>query len=208
MPRSSASSKVQVQVRKITVLYTDLRAFTEFNSGLRPRQLANLMNTYYTDAATIIRNAGGTVDKFIGDSVLAHFNSAKSVKQPELRAVEAASGIKAKVAERWPDLPISIGIATGRAVTGYFGPAFHRAYTAFGDVVTRAVVLERRSHFTGFKIIVDGETRNKLGAKVPVDDHPAFDDPLVKGMKVFEIGFRAPAAERASNRRAATRRAA
>ncbi len=207
MPRSSASSKEEVQVRKITVLYTDLRAFTEFNSALRPRQLASLMNTYYKDAATIIRDAGGTVDKFIGDSVLAHFNSAKAVKQPELRAVEAASGIKAKVAERWPDLPVSIGIATGKAVTGYFGPSFHRSYTAFGDVVTRAVVLERRSHFTGFKIIVDSETRGKLGAKFPADEHPAFDDPLVKGMKVFEIGLGALRAGQ-SNMRATARRAA
>src|SRR5882724_8830031 len=149
MPRSSASSKTDVQVRKITVLHTDLRAFIDFNTGLRPKQLANLLNTYYQDAATIVRDEGGVVDKFIGDSVLDHFNSPKAVARPEERAVNAALQIKAKVTERWPNLPISIGIATGRAVVGYFGPSFQRSYTAFGDVVTRAMVLERRSHFTG-----------------------------------------------------------
>lgn len=189
MPQSSASNKRNVEVRKITVLHTDLRAFCEFNTGLSPKELAALMNTYYEDAATIIRDTGGTVDKFVGDSVLAHFNAPTLVRQSEMRAVDAALKLKAKVAERWPSLPISIGIATGIAVVGYFGPSFKRAYTAFGDVVGRARVLERRSHFTGFKILVDDATRGKLARSIPVDKHPSFKHPTVMGTKVFEIGL-------------------
>jgi adenylate cyclase len=189
MPSSSGTSELEMAVRKVTVLYTDLRAFCEFNRGLGSTELAAFMNTYYDDAATIIRDTGGTVDKFVGDSVIAHFNSPTIVARSEQRAVNAALQLKAKIAERWPELPISIGIATGKAVVGYFGPSFQRFYTAFGDVVTRALVLERRSHFTGYKILIDAATQNKLGSHFPVDEHPSFEHPSLEGAKVFEVGL-------------------
>jgi class 3 adenylate cyclase len=103
--------------------------------------------------------------------------------------VDAAIKLKAKVAERWPTLPISIGIATGVAVVGYFGPSFKRSFTAFGDVVGRARILERRSHITGFKILVDDLTRAKLPRGIRVDEHPSVEHPTVAGKKVFEIGL-------------------
>jgi class 3 adenylate cyclase len=189
MPRSSRSTKSKGKLQEITVLHTDLRAFCEFNSELQPTELAALMDTYYKDAATIVRDEGGTVDKFIGDTVLACFNAPTRVDAPETRAVNAALKLKAKVAERWPTLPISIGIATGMAVVGYFGPPFKRAYTAFGDVVGRARVLERRSHNTGFKILVDQTTRSRLPKSVRIDEHPKVEHPTVGEGRVFEIGL-------------------
>jgi adenylate cyclase len=182
-------------VRKITSLYTDLRAFSEFYNGLTPTELAGMMNTHYEDAAAIIDKEGGTVDKFIGDSVLAYFNAPNAVKDAEQRAVSAALKLKAKVASRWPDLPMSVGIATGEAVVGDFGPSAKRAFTAVGDVVTRAIQLERRSHFTGFKILVDEETHAKLAGKFPVDEHPTRGSAVLEGTKVFEIGLSAKPVE-------------
>jgi len=191
MPSSNASAKVEREVRKITSIYTDLRAFIEFYDGLSPMELAGLMNTYYEVAAAAISEEGGTVDKYIGDSVLAHFNAPAKVNHPEQRAVNAALKLKAKVAKSWPDLPMSVGIATGEAVVGKFGPPAGRVFTAFGDVVTRAMQLERRSHFTGFKILVDEPTRSKLGARFPLAEHPTSDSRDLGGTKVFEIGLHA-----------------
>jgi adenylate cyclase len=188
------NDKNQRAVRKITALCSDLRAFSEFYDDLKPLELADLMDTHYADAAAIITEEGGKVDKFIGDSVLAHFGS-DDAAHPEAKAVNAAIRLKAKVAERWPDLPISIGIATGEAVVGQFGPAAHRFHTAFGDVITRAVQLERRSHITGFKILVDEDTRAKLGKQVHVDEHSTRGNPALDRTKVFEIGLRTKVAE-------------
>ena len=123
----------------------------------------------------------------MGDSILAHFNLSSDDMHPETRAVNAAIRLKAKVAERWPDVPISAGIATGEAVVGHFGPPTHRVYTALGEVVTRAARLERRSHRTGFGILVDEQTCAGLGANVAVVVHSTDGGVALEGARVFEI---------------------
>jgi len=187
MPTDAAKSERKVET--VTLLCTDLRAFSEFYGNLKPMELADLMDTHYEDAAAIITAERGWVDKFMGDSILAYFDDAGA----ETRAVNAALKLKAKVAERWPDLPMSVGIATGAAVVGHFGPPSHRVYTVFGHVCSHAVVLERRSHVTGFKILVDENTRAKLGTKLPVDEHPTHGNARLEGTKVFEISLHAHA---------------
>jgi adenylate cyclase len=189
MPRARAHGPAERAVRKITYLYTDLRAFSEFYTGLKPMQLAGFLDTYYGDAAKIIADEHGTVDGFVGDSIFASFNAKIAVTQAEQRAVSAALRLKAKVAERWPDLPMSVGIATGKAVVGYFGPSSQRFYTSFGDVCSRAILLERRSHFTGFKILVDEPTRARLGSRFPIEPHSSRGNAALEGTKVFEIGL-------------------
>jgi adenylate cyclase len=184
---SNGSHTHDRKVQTVTVLCTDLRAFSEFYGNLKPMELADLMNTHYEDAVEIVAGEGGHVDKFMGDSIMAFFDSANA----ESRAVSAGVKLKAKVAERWSDLPMSIGIATGEAVIGHFGPASHRVHTLFGDCCTRAVRLERRSHITGFKILVDEHTKARLGKQVHVDEHPTHGSAALQETKVYEIGLHA-----------------
>jgi adenylate cyclase len=175
-------------VRRITSLYTDLHAFGRLHEGLQPLALADLVNTHYEDAAAIVVDERGALDKFIGDSILAHFNLLGDLTHPERRAVNAAIRLKAKVAERWPDISISVGVATGEAVVGFFGPSTHRVHTALGEVVTRAALLERRSHRTGFGILVDELTYAGLGADVPMVAHSIDGGAALEGTRMFEIG--------------------
>ena len=173
-------------LRTITTLYTDLRAFSDRYTDLTLAQLADLIDTHYADAAAIVADCGGAVDKFMGDSILAHFNAVGELPDAATRAVVAARRLKARVAERWPSLPLSAGVATGEAIVGHFGPPSQRFHTAFGDVVTRAARLERRSHATGFPILIDQATRAALAADIAVREHPTAGTAL-EALQVFEV---------------------
>lgn len=175
-------------IRTITSLCTDLRGFSKLFQDLTPMALADLLDTYYEDAAAIVGDEGGRVDTFLGDSVLAHFTaSPDETLNAETRAVTAALRLKTKVAERWSGLSMSVGIATGAAVVGHFGPSSRRFYTAFGDVVSRAVALERRSHVAGFTVLVDRQTRERLSDRIAVETHITDGAPVAGNTDVFEV---------------------
>jgi adenylate cyclase len=172
----------------ITSLCTDLRGFSELHENLTPMALADLLDVYYADMAAIVSDAGGHVDTFLGDSVLAHFTSAPGDSDNAgTRAARAALQMKAAVSQRWPTLAMSIGIATGEAVVGHFGPAPRRFFTAFGSVVSRAVALERRSHKSGFTVLVDRATREQLAGPLAVAVHVRRDDKGNGHDEIFEV---------------------
>lgn len=188
MPRKARPSRDARKLRQVTVLFTDLDRFLTWSRHLSLGELAEFMDLYYRDAGLIVRKFGGTVDKFIGDSVMAIFNAPDQLRNAERRAVQAAIALRARLSERWPDLRMSVGIATGKGIVGHFGPSFHRMYTAFGDVVNRAYLLERQSSRTDFRILLDAPTFKHLGVGIPARKHPRLDPKLVKdGQPIFEI---------------------
>jgi adenylate cyclase len=171
----------------ITSLCTDLRGFGELHDNVTPMALADLLDLYYADTAAIIAESGGHVDAFLGDSVLAHFIGAPgAADNAATRAVNAALRMKAAIAQRWPTLAMSIGVATGEAVVGYFGPASHRFHTAFGSVVSRAAALERRSHTSGFTVLVDRATREQLTGPLAITVHVRRDE-AGSHEEIFEV---------------------
>ena len=185
---SGAASANGRKVRKVTVVFTDLDRFLTWSRNLSLSELATFMDLYYRDAGYIVRKFGGTVDKFFGDSVMAIFNAPDSVRNHERRAVQAAIALRARLSERWPELRMSVGVATGTGIVGHFGPTFHRSYTAFGDVVQRAAQLERQSSRTDFKILLDGDTFRGLGVGIPARKHSRIDPSLIgDGDPIYEI---------------------
>ena len=172
------------------------KEFTAFRQGVPspaiysadlPGNLFSGNHPYYCDAGEVIRNFGGTVDKFMGDSVMALFNAPEPIREPERCAVRAANALKERIAERWPQLPMSVGVATGETIVGYFGPSFCQTYTAIGSTVNRAFVLEKRSHQTGCKILVDSATHDCLNGGFELRRHLSFDHSLFAGEDVYEI---------------------
>ena len=173
----------------ITSLCTDLRGFSELHENLTPMALADLLDLYYADMVAIVAAAHGHVDTFLGDSVLAHFaDSPDQYENAATRAAVAALRMKAAVSERWPTLAMSVGLATGEAVVGHFGPESHRFFTAFGSVMSRAVALERRSHKSGFSVLVDRATREQLTGPLSVSVHVRRDGKGDAHEEIFEIG--------------------
>lgn len=130
--------------REVTALFADIRGFTAFGEPLPPEQLLEVLNNYLAMAAEACLLHEGTLDKFMGDAVMAIFNAPLDQADHTLRAVRAALGMKADieafhetVEPRW-QLSYGIGINVGEAVMGLIGTRLRLDYTAIGDTVNTA----------------------------------------------------------------------
>ncbi len=140
------------QKREITTLFADIRGFTSYGEMVSPEELVQVLNRYLGLAAEIILAEGGTVDKFLGDAVMAWFNA--PVPQPDhaLRAVRAGLRLKEAVERLNREVPIAaklsfgVGIHTGEAVLGLIGTEKRMDYTAIGDCVNTARRIQENAH--------------------------------------------------------------
>lgn len=138
----------------VTVLFSDIRGFTTISEKLTAHEVVEMLNAYFTAACEPILEQGGTVDKYIGDAVMAVFGSPVQYPDHARRAVKAAVGMAAAAVEfrqwmlsRFPDrgLPefgIGVGLHTGEAVIGDIGTPKRKEFTAIGDTVNAASRLE------------------------------------------------------------------
>ncbi len=133
-------------ITELTVLFADLRGFTAFSERSSPEQVVALLNHYFGIATPLVLAQGGTIDKYVGDAMMALFNA--PVRQPDhaLRAVRAALAMQAAIEQIAADNPgwprFRIGINTGSALVGNIGSAELRNFTAIGDTVNLASRLE------------------------------------------------------------------
>jgi len=154
----------------VTVLFSDIRSFTTISEQLTPREVVEMLNTYYTLVCEPILEQGGMIDKFIGDAVMAIFGAPAFQADHAGRSLKAAikmTGIASEfqdwLSKRFPDknLPlfrIGIGIHSGQAVIGNIGSAKRMGYTAIGDTVNIASRLEGMSKKLGWTIVASRDT--------------------------------------------------
>jgi adenylate cyclase len=174
--------------RELTVFFSDIRGFTSISEQLSPEELVHLLNEYLTDMTKIILAHEGTVDKFIGDAIMAIWNA--PVKNPNhaLKACKAAvEQVKAlrKLQDAWternvPVLEIGCGIHTGPAVIGNMGSSERFDYTAIGDTVNLASRLEGLTKVYGVSIIISESTHAAIQNEFPCRK---LDAVKVKGKK-------------------------
>jgi adenylate cyclase len=138
--------------QKATILFSDIRGFTEISRKMPPEEIAGFLNHYYfTPLGEIAYRYNGTVDKHIGDSVMVVYGSPISYGDDILRAIESAIEMQEvtwTISEKLHEdngfpLKIGIGICTGEVVTGVFGSLRKKEYTAFGMPVNIASRLEK-----------------------------------------------------------------
>jgi len=154
---------------ELTILFADVRGFTGISEALKPDELREYINEYLTDMSSIIRSRyRGTLDKYIGDAIMAFWGAPVDDAQHARRGVLAAlemqkrcDVLSAKFAARgWPTLKIGIGINSGTVRVGDMGSQVRRAYTAMGDAVNVASRLEGRTKGYGVGILVGEGTRH------------------------------------------------
>ena len=132
------------QRREITTMFADLRGFTSFSETVEPEELVDVLNRFLAVAAEAILTEGGTIDKFLGDAVMAWFNAPLPQADHTLRAVRAALAMRDMVAKsnlhygRAERLSFGVGIHVGDAVLGLVGTEQRLEYTAIGDSVNTA----------------------------------------------------------------------
>ncbi len=140
---------------EITTLFADVRGFTTLSEHLPPEDLFALLNDHLTLAAQAVLQQEGTIDKFLGDAIMALFNTPDAQPDHTLRAVRAGLDMQARLAsfhqagERasrgQPDLHLGVAITVGEAVVGNVGTPELFNYTAIGDVVNLAKRLQERA---------------------------------------------------------------
>ena len=152
----------------LTILFSDVRGFTSISEALSPEHLREYINEYLTDMSNIIRGKyRGTLDKYIGDAIMAFWNAPVEDKDHPRNGVLAAlemlrecGSLNEKFTARgWPTLKIGIGVNSGNVRVGDMGSKERRAYTAMGDAVNVASRLEGRTKYYGVGILVGEATR-------------------------------------------------
>lgn len=180
--------------KKVAILFADIRNFTSMSEEMEPEAVVKFLNDYFTHIVDIIFKYGGTVDKFVGDEIMAIFGAPISRPDDELRAIKAAIEMQKQVEwlqysrHEWnPQLfSIGIGINSGDVVAGNIGSKKHMDYTVIGDVVNTAKRLETEA--AGGKVLV---SRNIHDVAKDLYKFKDFGKILVKGKKkpveIFEV---------------------
>jgi adenylate cyclase len=176
--------------RVISVFFSDIQGFTPLSESMEPERLAAFMNTYLAIVTGEILGEGGTVDKYVGDAVVAFWNAPLDQEDHAARAVRAAlrcqrvlAASAGTFAAAGTTVPITrIGIHTGKAIVGNMGSPSRFNYTALGDVVNTASRLENANKATGTRILVSADTA--AAAKSSADlEFRLLGDILVHGKK-------------------------
>jgi adenylate cyclase len=170
MARNPESFSMEGESREMTVLFTDVRGFTTISEGLDPKQLSQLMNEFLTPLTEVIYKHRGTVDKFMGDCIMAFWGApladpahARNGILAGLEMHEILQKLKPEFQSRgWPEIRIGVGLNTGRMSVGNMGSKLRTAYTVMGDAVNLASRLEGITKDYGADIIVGEGTKNAV----------------------------------------------
>ncbi|HEX7030547.1 MAG TPA: adenylate/guanylate cyclase domain-containing protein [Gammaproteobacteria bacterium] len=168
MDRNRQTVSLEGESREMSVLFSDVRGFTGVSEGLDPKQLAQLMNEFLTPLTRAIHERRGTIDKYMGDAVMAFWGAPLPDAEHASHAVAAAldmvgvmRGLGSEFrAKGWPALQVGIGVNTGPMNVGNMGSEFRMAYTVMGDAVNLGSRLEALTRTYAVDIIVSESTRD------------------------------------------------
>ncbi|OQW75769.1 MAG: hypothetical protein BVN32_09510 [Proteobacteria bacterium ST_bin14] len=184
--------------REVTFIFTDIASFTTLSEGLTSEKLSEVLNAYLDGACAIILKYQGTIDKFIGDAIMAIFNAPIAQPDHAERAVKCALELDVyaeafKKEQNAAGIPIGvtrIGIHTGIATVGNFGSATRMDFTALGDTVNTAARTEGVNKYFGTRICV---TEESVSACPNLKFRP-IGDVVLKG-KTKPVGLFSPVSE-------------
>ncbi len=174
--------------RELSIMFTDIRGFTSISENLGPEKVVALLNRYFTPMTALVRGSKGTLDKFIGDALMAYWNAPLDVPDHPRLAVGAALGMQKRLDELNVKLvedfglsiKMGVGLHTGKAYVGNMGSEELLNYTLIGDSVNLASRLEGLCPKYGVGLVVSADTKTGCG------DSFAFqllDELRVKGKK-------------------------
>lgn len=181
---------------KASVLFADIRGFTALSEQMKPSEIVGLLNRYFAAVEPAIREEGGFINKFGGDSLLAVFGAPVPRTDHAARAVRSALGMRAALAafnaregaEGRPPLRIGIGVSSGEMVAGSVGTPDRMEYTVIGDVVNVASRIQALNKEWGTDILVSADSMDQVEGGVAGVPMPAA---LVQGksapLQVFAI---------------------
>jgi adenylate cyclase len=218
LARDPSQLRLGGETRELTILFCDLRGFTSISEMYDAEGLTSLVNRVLTPITEITLRHGGTVDKYMGDAMMAFWNAPLDIKDHARRAARAALAIKDCLAplnaelaaeaarEGGQSIPLQIGVGlnTGEACVGNMGSKQRFDYSALGDEVNLASRLEGLSKQYGVDVVISGRTQERLdgfttieldrirvvGKTVPVTIHALLADATLREDPEFAVGLR------------------
>jgi adenylate cyclase len=195
MDTRKETASMESESRELTVMFADVRDFTSISEAMQPKDLSQLMNEYLTPMTRVIHTNQGTIDKYMGDAIMAFWGAPMHYPDHAKRAVETALKMTETLTELnqtfkakgWPELRIGVGMTTGVMSVGDMGSEFRRAYTVMGDAVNLSSRLEGLTKEYKVQIIVSEMTRDA----VPDFTYLELDRVRVKG-KEKPVGIYEP----------------
>ncbi len=159
------------ETRELTVLFADIRGFTTLSETLAAGDLKKLLNRYFTPMTRIIFETRGTIDKYVGDQIMAFWGAPIADANHAKQAIEAALRMLAEThrlerdftREGLPRIAIGIGINTGPMNVGDMGSEFRRAYTVLGDAVNLGARLEGTTKYYQVGMVIGESTKDAAG---------------------------------------------
>jgi adenylate cyclase len=157
--------------KRLCVLFADIRDFTTRSEQLSPEEVVTLLNGYFTEMTAAIHTHDGTVDKFIGDGLMAFFGAPKMLECAERNALSCARemlfrlqayNLKLQSQNQQP-IRIGIGLHVGEVIVGHVGSELRNEYTAIGDVVNTASRLEGITKILGYPVICSRDVAQTVG---------------------------------------------
>ena len=198
MSKSGQTVTVGGESREMTVLFSDVRGFTTISEGLSPQSLTVLMNSFLSPMTHVIHEHRGTIDKYMGDAIMAFWGAPLPDPDHAKRAVQAALGMVKKmdalkddfIARGWKPIRVGIGLNTGLMNVGNMGSDFRMAYTVLGDAVNLGSRVESLTKQYGVNLMITEYTQ----AAVPGLVSREIDLVRVKGkdtpVRLYEpLGF-------------------
>ncbi|MBE9561210.1 MAG: CHASE2 domain-containing protein, partial [Proteobacteria bacterium] len=173
------------EMREMSVLFSDVRGFTTISESLEPKELTDYINAFLTPITKVIHDDRGTIDKYMGDAVMAFWGAPLEDDQHALHALTAAIGIVERMKslrvefseKQWPEIYVGVGVNTGIMNVGNKGSEFRVDYTILGDAVNLGSRLEGLTKVYGVDIITSEFTRHS----VPEFEYRELDRVRVKG---------------------------
>jgi adenylate cyclase len=167
MVKDPDSYSMKATNRELTVMFSDMRGFTKMSEHMEPTQLQELLNSVFSRLTAHIRANRGTIDKYMGDCVMAFWGAPVESSDHAKMAVAAAMDMSAAIreinlehrAKNIPEVSIGIGLNTGVMCVGDMGSNIRRSYTVIGDAVNLGARLEGLSKTYGVDIVVSESTR-------------------------------------------------
>jgi len=178
----AVSRKLQLnpggELKALTILFSDIRGFTGMSERMEPGEIVELVNEYFGMMVEVLFRHGGTLDKFIGDSIMAFWGAPLARPDDPLRAVRCAVEMQEKLSQfnslmansNQLPIPVGIGINTGRAVVGNLGSARRYEYTVLGDAVNIASRVQQFAE--PGQILITGSTFDAVRSDVKVEEMP------------------------------------
>jgi adenylate cyclase len=186
----------------ITVLFADIRGFTRISEHAKPEKVVHLLNKYFSAMTDIIFAHGGTLDKYLGDGLMALFGAPTATPEDAKNALNAAVAMQRRIigindelrAEGFNEIGVGIGLHTGEATVGYIGSERRSEYTAIGDTVNTASRLESNSK--AGQILMSAETAQAAGNRYPLTPRePISVKNRAQPVPLFEVEWQQASAQ-------------